>query len=365
MSPMVGTESTLRHILHADMDAFYTSVEQRENPALRGKPVVVGGSPEGRGVVAAASYEARRYGVRSAMPMRTALVRCPAAVRVPPRFGLYQEVSRQVMAIFRDAADLVEPLSLDEAFLDVTASVSGTDTPRRIAARLKARVASEVRLTLSVGAATSKSVAKIASDMDKPDGLTVVESGDERSFLAPLPVEKLWGVGPKTAARLRAEGIERIADMAERPDEWWFRQFGKSGPYMRNLAIGRDDSPVVSHRDRKSVSAETTLARDTSDPDDLYQLTEELSLRVWRHLESAKLRGRTVKVKLRLADFTTFTRQATLPDSVDSPEDVALTAAALLRRELWPGREFRLVGVGVSGFDRSDDRPLQPRLTGL
>ena len=194
------------------------------------------------------------------------------------------------MAIFRDAADLVEPLSLDEAFLDVTASVFGTDTPRRIAARLKARVASEVRLTLSVGAATSKSVAKIASDMDKPDGLTVVESGDERSFLAPLPVEKLWGVGPKTAARLRAEGIERIADMAERPDEWWSRQFGKSGPYMRNLAIGRDDSPVVSHRDRKSVSAETTLARDTSDPDDLYQLTEELSLRVWRQLESAKLR---------------------------------------------------------------------------
>ena len=222
-----------------------------------------------------------------------------------------------------------------------------------------------MRLTLSVGAATSKSVAKIASDMDKPDGLTVVESGDERSFLAPLPVEKLWGVGPKTAARLRAEGIERIADMAERPDEWWSRQFGKSGPYMRNLAIGRDDSPVVSHRDRKSVSAETTLARDTSDPDDLYQLTEELSLRVWRQLEGAKLRGRTVKVKLRLADFTTFTRQATLSDSVDSPEDVALTAAALLRRELRPGREFRLVGVGVSGFDKSDDSPLQPRLTGL
>ena len=269
------------------------------------------------------------------------------------------------MSIFRDAAELVEPLSLDEAFLDVTASVSVANTPRRIAARLRARVASEVRLTLSVGAATSKSVAKIASDMDKPDGLTVVAPGDERSFLAPLSVEKLWGVGPKTAARLRAEGIERIGDMAERPEEWWSRRFGKSGPHMRNLAMGRDDSPLVAHRDRKSVSAETTLAHDTSDEDELYQLAEELSLRVWRQLERAKLRGRTVKVKLRLADFTTFTRQATLPDSVESPEDIALTAASLLRRELRPGRQFRLVGVGVSGFARSEDRPLQPRLAGL
>ena len=365
MRLVAGVESTVRHILHADMDAFYTSVEQREDPALRGKPVVVGGSPEGRGVVAAASYEARRYGVRSAMPMRTALVRCPAAVRVAPRFGLYQEVSRQVMSIFRDATELVEPLSLDEAFLDVTASVSGGDTPRGIAGRLKARVASEVRLTLSVGAATSKSVAKIASDMDKPDGLTVVAPGSERGFLAPLPVEKLWGVGPKTAARLRAEGIERIGEMAERPEEWWARRFGKTGPYMRGLALGQDDSPVVAHRDRKSVSAETTLAHDTSDPDALHQLAEELSLRVWRQLERAELRGRTVKLKLRLADFTTFTRQATLPDPVDSPEDVALTAASLLRRELRPGREFRLIGVGVSGFERDEERPLQPRLTGL
>ena len=365
MAPISGKESAVKHILHADMDAFYASVEQRENPALRGRPVVVGGSPEGRGVVAASSYEARRFGVRSAMPMRTALVRCPSAVRVPPRFALYQEVSRQVMSIFRDTADIVEPLSLDEAFLDVTASVSDEDTPRRIAARLKARVASEVRLAISVGAATSKSVAKIASDMDKPDGLTVVPPGEERGFLAPLPVEKLWGVGPKTAARLRAEGIERIGDMAERPDEWWAEKFGKSGPYMRDLAIGQDDSPVVAHRDKKSVSAETTLAHDSSDADDLYRLTEELSLRVWRQLEQAKLRGRTVKVKLRLADFTTFTRQATLPDSVASPEDVSLTAASLLRRELRPGREFRLVGVGVSGFERSDGRPLQPRLTGF
>ena len=222
-----------------------------------------------------------------------------------------------------------------------------------------------MRLTLSVGAATSKSVAKIASDMDKPDGLTVVEPGGERGFLAPLPVEKLWGVGPKTAARLRAEGIERIGDMAERSDEWWSARFGRPGPHMRDLALGRDASPVVAHRDRKSVSAETTLAHDTSDADDLYRLTEELSLRVWRQLERAKLRGRTVKVKLRLADFTTFTRQTTLPDSVASPEDVALNAVSLLRRELRPGREFRLVGVGVSGFDRNNDQPLQPRLTGL
>ncbi len=347
------------------MDAFFASVEQRENPSLRGKPVVVGGSPEGRGVVSAASYEARRYGVRSAMPMRTALARCPRAIRVAPHFGLYEDVSRQVMTIFREEADLVEPLSLDEAFLDVTSRVSGENPPERIAANLKARVKAETGLTLSVGAATSKVVAKIASDMDKPDGLTIAPPGSERAFLAPLPVGKLWGVGPKTAARLRSEGIETIGDLAAKPDDWWPKRFGKTGAYMSRLARGLDDSPVAPRRERKSVSAETTVASDTGDPDALYELADQLSQRVGRRLASAGLKGRTVKLKLRLADFTTFTRQATLPEPVSSPEDIALASATLLRSELRPGREFRLVGVGVSGFDRDDDEPLQPRLTGL
>ena len=353
------------HILHADLDAFYAAVEQRDDPRLRGKPVVVGGRAEGRGVVAAASYEARRYGIRSAMPMRTALQRCPQAVRVEPRFDRYGQVSRQVMAIFKEITPLVEPLSLDEAYLDVSEAVSGGQSPASIAAELKERVRSELGLTISVGVATSKSVAKIASDMDKPDGLTVVPPGSERGFLAPLTVDKLWGIGPKTAARLAQDGVRTIGDLASRPGDWLDGRFGKMGPQLRRLALGEDDSPVVVHRERKSVSAETTLARDTGDPEALLELVDRLSQRVARHLSGTGLRGRTVRVKLRLADFTTFTRQATLTEPEESAEVIYATAATLLRRELLPGRMFRLVGVGVTGFDRPQDQELQPRLEGF
>ena len=355
----------MRHILHADLDAFYTSVEQRDNPRLRGKPVVVGGSPESRGVVAAASYEVRRFGVRSAMPMRTALQRCPQAIRVPPRFDRYSQVSQEVMAIFREITPEVEPLSVDEAFLDVTDSVTPELPPATIATDLKSRVRSEIGLTISVGVATSKSVAKIASDMDKPDGLTIVPAGEERGFLSPLGVDKLWGVGPKTAARLANEGINTIGDLATRPEQWWRDKFGRTGPHLRRLAVGEDDSPVVTRRDRKSASAETTLAQDTADSELLVELVDRLSQRVARHLEHSGLRGQTVRVKLRLADFTTFTRQTTLPGAVESPEEIASAARDLLRRELQPGRLFRLVGVGVSGFERPQEPPLQPRLAGL
>ena len=355
----------MRHILHADLDAFFTSVEQLDDPSLRGKPVVVGGSPEGRGVVAAASYEARRYGVRSAMPMRTALQRCPRAIRLQPRFDRYGEVSRQVMSIFRETSSLVEPLSLDEAYLDVTDSAAPDRPPGAIGAALKTRVRSEVGLTISVGVATSKSVAKIASDVDKPDGLTIVPPGSEQEFLAPMGVAKLWGIGPKTAARLASEGVHTVGDLASRTDQWLAERFGRTWPHIRKLALGEDDSPVVVERDRKSVSAETTLARDTADPDMLSELVDRLSQRVARHLAGSGLSGRTVKVKLRLADFTTFTRQTTLAEAVETSGDIAAAASTLLRKELRPGREFRLVGVGVSGFQRPEGRPLQPRLAGL
>jgi DNA polymerase-4 len=355
----------LRHILHADFDAFYASVEQRDNPELRGKPVVVGGSPEGRGVVASASYESRRFGVRSAMPMRTAFQRCPQTIRIAPRFELYGQVSRQLMAILREMADLVEPLSLDEAYMDVTGSVAPDRPPGMIATELRARVRAELGLTISVGVATSKSVAKIASDMNKPDGMTVVPPDTEREFLAPLGVEKLWGIGPKTAARLKGEGINTIGELASRPAEWWLARFGRTGPHLRRLTLGEDDSPVVEDRERKSVSAETTLAHDTGDPDILLELTDRLSQRVAHHLTRNELRGRTVKLKLRLSDFTTFTRQTTVAEPVASPGDIARAAGELLRRELEPGRRFRLVGVGVSGFERPEESPLQPRLEGF
>jgi DNA polymerase-4 len=220
-------------------------------------------------------------------------------------------------------------------------------------------------LTISVGVATSKSVAKIASDLDKPDGLTVVPAGGEREFLAPLAADKLWGVGPKTAERLAAEGVHTIGDLAARPEEWFAAMFGRTGPYMRRLALGQDDRPVVVQRDRKSVSAETTLAQDTGDPGFLFDLVDRLSRRVTRHLKRKEKQGRTVKVKLRLADFTTFTRQKTLPEPVQSPDDVAQAAKGLLRAELRPGRRFRLVGVGVSGFDEPRPDAIQGRLAGF
>ena len=357
----------MRHILHADFDAFYTSVEQLDDPSLRGKPVVVGGSPEGRGVVASASYEARRFGVRSAMPMRTALQRCPSAIRVPPRFERYNEVSRRVMGIFREITPLVEPLSLDEAFLDVTDKVTPERQPGDIARGLKQRVREELSLTISVGVASGKSLAKIASDMDKPDGLTIVPPGSEREFLVPLPVDRLWGVGPKTAARLRSEGVETIGELASRSESWFREWFGRTGPHMRRLALGEDDRAVEVRRDRKSVSAETTLARDTDDPEALHELVSRLSQRVAESLVRREWTGRTVKLKLRLADFTTFTRQRTVPERVQSSEDVARVAGQLLAVELQPGRLFRLVGVGVSGFEvpESEEDTLQPRLAGF
>ena len=358
----------MRNILHADFDAFYASVEQLDNPELRGRPLAVGGSPESRGVVAAASYEARAYGVRSAMPMRTAVQRCPELVRVSARFGRYREVSRRVMDIFSDVTPLVEPLSLDEAYLDITDRVTREATPEVIARQLKQRVKRDLSLTISVGVGASKSVAKIASDLEKPDGLTVVPPGTEKSFLAPLPVGKLPGVGPKTEERLTAEGVVTVGDLAERTDDWLTARFGRNGEFMKRLATGQDDRPVETSRDTKSVSSETTLVTDTGDPDALQELVNRLSQDVSRSLERRDLWGRTVKVKLRLSDFTTFTRQITLPEVVQASDEIAEAAGVLVRNETGPGRTFRLVGVGVAGFEDTREgqmHSIQPRLPGI
>ena len=358
----------MRHILHADFDAFYASVEQLDNPELRGKPLAVGGTPESRGVVAAASYEAREYGVRSAMPMRTAFNICPGLLRVGARFARYREVSRMVMDIFNDVTPLVEPLSLDEAYLDITAELTPGLTAEVIARRLKQRVRRELGLTISVGVGASKSVAKIASDLEKPDGLTVVPPGTERSFLAPLPVGKLPGVGPKMQERLSSERVVTVGDLAERTDEWLTSRFGRNGAYMKSLATGQDDRPVETSRDTKSVSSETTLIRDTGDPEALRELVNRLSQDVSRSLERRELWGRTVKVKLRLSDFTTFTRQVTLAEAVQASDQIAEAAGVLVRNETGPGRTFRLVGVGVSGFHESREQRkpvVQPRLPGI
>ena len=337
------------YIIHADLDAFYAAVEQRDRPELRGRPALVGGSPDGRGVVAAASYEARRYGVHSAMPMATAVRHCPEAIVISPRFDHYRAVSRQVMAVFRRVSAIIEPLSLDEAYIDISAA-AGQRSPVAIAIDLKERVADEVGLTISVGLGTGKCVAKIASDLHKPDGLVVVPPGAEAEFLAPLAVSKLPGVGPKSAARLREEGIQTIGQLAAMPDAWFARRFGKRGAAIRDHARGNDQDPVRTTRPTKSISSETTFPQDISAPDELLAAIERLAGSVADALARKDLAGRTITVKIRLADYTTFTRQATLPAATSEDAAIAATAWTLLERELAPERAFRLLGVGVSGF---------------
>lgn len=345
----------VRHVLHADLDAFYAAVEALDNPDLAGKAVMVGGDPENRGVVATASYEARVYGVHSAMPMRTAVRLCPHGIIIHPRFDRYRQMSRAVMDVFHEFTELVEPLSMDEAYLDITEAVDAGRLPLAIALELKNRVHENTGLTLSVGAGTSKSVAKIASDLHKPDGLVVVGPGEEREFLAPLPVDRLWGIGPKTEQRLRADGIETIGDLASQSTGWFQRRFGKRASDVRSRAMGEDSEPVRTERESKSVSAESTFATDLSGEDDLYPHLTHLAGRVAQHLEGKQLKGKTVTVKARLGDFTTFTRQTTLPYPTGSGTVILETAWRLFSRELTPDRSFRLLGVGVSGFGEEEE----------
>lgn len=342
------------------MDAFFASVEQRDNPELRGKPVLVGGSPRGRSVVAAASYESRVFGCRSAMPMRTAIRLCPHAEIISPRFSRYQEVSSQIMSIFRDVSLLVEPLSVDEAFIDITRRVQEGAKPAEIAQWIRERVKRETELTVSCGVATSKSVAKIASDQDKPDGLTIVAPGQEADFLAPLPISDLWGVGPKTADHLRGAGIETIGDLAERSLPWLIGRFGSRGEWFWQLARGLDDRELSLHHETKSISSEMTFAEDVGNESRLAAVISEQSNKVAGRLQEQGFRARTVQIKLRLSDFTTFTRQRTLTSMTNDAAIIERTALALLREQLSPVRKFRLVGVGVSGLEQ---RPVATQLS--
>ena len=337
-----------RTILHADLDAFYASVEQLDNPELRGKPVVVGGAPEGRGVVAAASYEARRFGVRSAMPMSRALRLCPDAVRVSPRFERYATISRRVMAIFRALTPLVEPLSLDEAFLDVTGWVRDGADPERIARELRGEVRQATGLTLSVGVGSNKSVAKIASDLEKPDGLVVVRPGEEAAFLAPMPARALWGVGPKTEAVLHRAGIHTVGDLAKRSAADANRLLGSNGEFLHGMANGIDDREVIVEHERKSVGAERTFARDLPDGPELRGALAEIAEEVARRMERSHVTAHTVAIKLRYANFHTITRQSSLKTPTGDAGTIAGMAAQLLDNVIEAGDEFRLLGVQCS-----------------
>jgi len=336
---------------HLDMDAFYASVEIRERPELAGLPVVVGGTPEGRGVVAAASYPARRYGIRSAMPMATALKRCPELVILRTRMSLYAAESRRIHEILERYTPLIEPLSLDEAFLDLRGSVRLFGPVPEIARRIKREISEELGLTASVGIAPVKFVAKIASDLGKPDGFLVVEPGELQAFLHPLPVGRLWGVGKVGEQAMRRLGLETIGDVARHDEDFMTRHFGRHGQHLLRLARGIDPREVVPDRETKSVSNETTFAADIADREELRAILMQLVEQVGWRLRHKELAGRTVQIKARYADFSTVTRAQTLAAPTSNTADIWRAASALLDRLPRPGAALRLIGVGVSGFE--------------
>jgi DNA polymerase-4 len=340
-----------RAVLHVDMDAFYASVEVLDDPALRGRPVIVGGTPEGRGVVAAASYEARRFGVRSAMTAARARQLCPEGVFLHPRPDRYFEVSCALMAILRGYTPLVEPLSIDEAFLDVSGCRRLLGTPPEIAADIKRRVRAETGLTASVGVAANKFLAKLASDLEKPDGLVVIEPATGRERIAGLPIERLWGVGRVTSEQFRAAGLACIGDLLRRDPAELEARFGPHVHHLVELAAGRDDRPVVPAHEAKSVGNEVTFAEDIGDAAQLRAICDELSDKVARRLRADALRARTVVLKARYPDFTTHTRSMTLDEPTDGGVEIRDAARELLERKLDRGRRpLRLVGVTAANL---------------
>jgi DNA polymerase IV len=341
---------TSRRIIHVDMDAFFASVEQRDDPALRGRPVAVGGVGE-RGVVAAASYEARRYGVRSAMPSTVARRRCPDLIFVRPRFDVYRAVSHEVRAIFARYTSLIQPLSLDEAYLDVTAPLIDRGSATAIAEEIRAAIRAETLLTASAGVSYNKLLAKLASDHRKPDGLFVITPRMGPAFVEALPVDKLHGIGPVTAARMEALGIRTGLDLKQQPLEGLVAQFGRSaGHHYYALARAEDDRPVTAERRPKSIGVETTFVRDLADWDEVAPALEPVFGKLWRAYEAAGLLARTVSVKVKYADFRQITRSRTGAEPVTSRASVERTSLELLRPLFPPPNGVRLLGVTLSGL---------------
>jgi DNA polymerase-4 len=335
----------MRAIIHVDMDAFYASVEQRDNPELRGKPLIVGGDVR-RGVVVAASYEVRKYGVRSAMPMARAIKLAPHALVVKPRFSAYSEASEQVFSIFERYTPLIEPLSLDEAFLDVTASVGLFGAPADMARRIRKEISAETSLPSSAGIASVKFVAKIASDVAKPNGQREVRAEETVAFLAGLPVGRLWGVGPKTEEALKRSGLETIGDVAKRDVAWMEARWGTSGRHLWELAHGIDPREVVPDREAKSVGAEDTFDEDLSGMEALSPHVHAQALRVGRRLRKAGVKGRVVQLKLKFSDFTLITRRLTLPSPTDDGQTLYRVARELLEKA-HEDKPVRLTGVSM------------------
>ncbi|MGH7925986.1 MAG: DNA polymerase IV [Candidatus Binatus sp.] len=347
-----------RKIIHIDMDAFFASVEQRDNPELRGKPVAVGGSRE-RGVVAAASYEARAFGVRSAMPSVTAKRRCPDLIFVTPRFDVYRALSLQIREIFAGYTPIIEPLSLDEAYLDVTENLKGIASATQIAADIRAKITLETKLTASAGVSYNKFLAKLASDHRKPDGLFVITPKIGPAFVETLPVAKFHGVGPATTTKMHRLGIETGLDLRAQTLPFLQQHFGKSGPYYYWIARGVDERPVHAGRIRKSVGAENTFAQDLHEFGPMREVLEPIIAKVWRRCQATGIRGRTLTLKVKFADFQQITRSKSAADAIDSLADLERLSLDLLKPLQPPRKGVRLLGISLSSLTQAQatERP--------
>jgi DNA polymerase-4 len=350
-----------RKIIHIDMDAFYASVEQRDFPEYRGHPLAVGGSPTGRGVVATASYEARRFGVRSAMSSRKALQLCPEIIFVKPRFEAYKAVSRHIRSIFERYTDLIEPLSLDEAFLDVSHDKPGIGSAIEIAKQIKNAIRDELGLTASAGVSTNKFVAKIASDLNKPDGLTFIGPSKIETFINHLPVEKFFGVGKVTAEKMKSMQLFTGADLRGLTEQELVKRFGKQGHFYYQIVRGIDNREVQPHRETKSLGAEDTFQYDLMTTDEMHKELDKLAVVVEKRLKKSQLKGRTITLKVKFHDFTQVTRNYSAPHPTDDAEVIADTARNLLLKVDTEARSVRLLGISLTSFGDPETKPRKPR----
>ncbi|TKC10228.1 DNA polymerase IV [Pedobacter polaris] len=344
------SKNIVRKIIHIDMDAFYAAVEQRDYPEYRGKPLVVGGSPEGRGVVATASYEARKFGIKSAMTSKKAQQLCPYAIFVRPRFDAYKEVSRRIREIFSRYTDLIEPLSLDEAYLDVTEDKLNIGSAITIAEQIKQAIKDELNLTASAGVSINKFTAKIASDMNKPDGLTFIGPSKMEKFMEKLPVEKFFGVGKVTAEKMKRQGLHTGLDLKNQTEQRLMQLFGKSGRFFYNIVRGIDHRPVQPHQEIKSISAEDTFSYDLDKGEELDEWLIQIAKSAFKRLQHYQIYGRTLTLKIKFEDFKQITRSISFPTPINELEQVLDTSKMLLANTDLDGKKVRLLGISFSNF---------------
>ena len=349
----------IRKIVHIDMDAFYASVEQRDNPKYRGKPLVVGGSPDRRGVVAAASYEARKFGIHSAMPSKLAVAKCPNVIFAKPRFDIYRAISVQIHDIFRRYTDTFEPVALDEAYLDVTENKQELPYASTVARHIRAEIFQQTNLTASAGVSMNKFLAKMASGINKPNGMTVILPEDAETFVEALPIEKFHGIGKVTAAKMHDLNIKTGADLKERSLEFLVRQFGKSGNYYYNIARAKDNRAVEANRIRKSIGAENSFAQDLSDRTAILQELEQIARTLHKRIDKHQAAGRTLTLKVKFSDYQQITRSRTLGNSINSLDAIITEASSLFKAIDLEDKSIRLLGISLSNLDNVTYKVIQ------